>query len=290
MGEEVRLVIDFETRSRADLKKTGPWVYAADPSTEVLCLAVKVDDVTNGPPRIYVPQEGLARTTAGDVLPLMAPGRVGDLIAEADEVEAHNAEFERAVWHHVCHKRWGWPDLPFEKLRCSAARASMCSLPRALGQACEVLGLPQQKDMEGKRIMLRFCKPQKKRDGSTYWYEDPADFVKLCRYCLQDVEAEYALSRALPPLPPLELEIWRLDQEINRRGIRVDRKAAEAMVYEIAKEEAKLLAEFRKLTDGKVSSPKQVEAFLEYLHTEFNVELDDLRKQTVADALEDGDE
>ena len=35
---------DFETRSKADLKKVGAAVYAADPSTEITWLAYAVDD------------------------------------------------------------------------------------------------------------------------------------------------------------------------------------------------------------------------------------------------------
>ena len=35
---------DYETRSQVDLKKVGAHRYAADPSTEVLCMAFAVDD------------------------------------------------------------------------------------------------------------------------------------------------------------------------------------------------------------------------------------------------------
>ena len=43
---------DFETRSKADLKKVGAAVYAADPSTEILCVAYAVDD---GPVQLWRP-------------------------------------------------------------------------------------------------------------------------------------------------------------------------------------------------------------------------------------------
>ena len=35
--------IDFETRSRVDLKKVGAWAYAMHPSTEIMCLAYSLD-------------------------------------------------------------------------------------------------------------------------------------------------------------------------------------------------------------------------------------------------------
>ena len=40
--------IDFETRSAVDLRKTGVYKYASDPSTDIWCMAYKApwsDDV-----------------------------------------------------------------------------------------------------------------------------------------------------------------------------------------------------------------------------------------------------
>ena len=38
---EYSLILDFETRSEIDIRKTNPYVYATHPSTEVLCMAFK---------------------------------------------------------------------------------------------------------------------------------------------------------------------------------------------------------------------------------------------------------
>ena len=43
---------DIETRSKVSLKKVGAHKYAADPSTEVLCVAYAVDD---GPVQLWRP-------------------------------------------------------------------------------------------------------------------------------------------------------------------------------------------------------------------------------------------
>ena len=43
---------DYETRSRAILKNVGTHRYAADPSTEILCVAFAVDD---GPVQLWLP-------------------------------------------------------------------------------------------------------------------------------------------------------------------------------------------------------------------------------------------
>lgn len=288
------ITIDFETRSEADLKALGPWNYAAHPTTEILMLAIKVNDED---PLIWLPTstaaQGLQLAQMYSHRKTITGNEMFALLHDGDvKIEAHNAEFELAMWHHVMHKRHGFPDLHLSSVYCSAAKAAACSIPRSLGEACSVLGLPQQKDKEGSAIMMRFCKPQKKRKGgktTSYWHWDDAEFEKLCDYCLQDVNAERALSLALPDLNATEREVWKLDQIINRRGIRVDVEAARAMVAEISKCEAELLLEWRRLTNGRVSSPKQVQATIDYLSEEFGVDLEDMRKQTIIEALDEID-
>lgn len=44
------LSIDIETYSEVDLRKSGVYRYAEDPSFEILLLAVSID---NGPVRVY---------------------------------------------------------------------------------------------------------------------------------------------------------------------------------------------------------------------------------------------
>ena len=51
--EQRTLHRDYETRSRASLKKCGALRYAADPSTKFLCMAYAVDD---GPVQLWRPR------------------------------------------------------------------------------------------------------------------------------------------------------------------------------------------------------------------------------------------
>ena len=44
--------IDFETRSKVDLKLVGAWVYSEHPSTEILCMKYAVD---KGPINMWLP-------------------------------------------------------------------------------------------------------------------------------------------------------------------------------------------------------------------------------------------
>lgn len=269
----MNLTIDFETRSACDIKKHGAWVYSEDPTTEVLCLACKWEGQK---PWVVIPsdKEKVAATM--------------NAIARATTILAHNVSFEAAIWQNVCVKRYGWPPLLAGRLRCSAAKASMHALPRALGNAGDALMLPQQKDPMGYRIMMKMCRPRQPKitedPNGLYWQEDPKDFEMLYKYCIQDVIAEEALSNALRDLPEKELKIWQLDQVINARGIQVDLVAAHAMLAMVAEHEGKLLKELVRLTNGGVRTAKQVEQLRGHLRA-LGVDLPDLTVATVTAAL-----
>ena len=85
---------DIETRSVLDLKTVGAWRYAADPTTEVLCVAYAVDD---NPVQIWAP---------GDPIPNEFTEAAHD---PTWTVVAHNDQFETAVEHLLLHSRFGWP-------------------------------------------------------------------------------------------------------------------------------------------------------------------------------------
>jgi DNA polymerase len=268
----MKLTIDFETRSIVDLKKHGAWVYSEHPTTEILCLACKWE----GQPAWIVTPKETEKIKA-----------TMNAIAQATTIEAHNVQFEYALWVNVGVKKYGWPPLSLEKLRCSAAKSSMHSLPRALGNACAALGLAQQKDDFGYRIMMKLCKPRKPRMGEPeglYWNEDPIDLDMLYRYCMQDVIAEEALSKVLRDLPVQELKIWQLDQVINARGVQVDLPGARKMLEMVAEHEGKLLRKLTKLTYGNVRTAKQVEQLRGYLRG-LGTDLPDLTAATVKNAL-----
>lgn len=288
----MKLTIDFETRSACDLKKAGQWRYAEHPTTDVLCLAIKVDDK---PARIWIPEKfrvydlGLKGCELTDL-------DVVKLILSADEIEAHNTEFELAIWHHIMHKRYGFPDLPMEKMRDSMAKCAMHDLPMGLDQAGEVLNLPIKKDREGHLLMMKMCKPrkpltaEKKLDpdweSKLWWHEKPEDIKRLCEYCMKDVEAEACLSNHLRDLSPYEWKVWQMSIEINRRGVLADTQSAKNVVTCIERYTEKLLEEFKKLTGGKVSSPKQVKATVDYLKTK-GCHMTGLTKQQVSATLKD---
>lgn len=266
------LIIDFESRSKVDLKRAGVFRYAEDPSTSVLCLAYAIDKL---PVSLWLPGEDM-------------PKDLKYYIGYGFTVEAHNAMFERAIWRSIMVKEpFGWPDIPDKQWRCSAARSAALALPRNLEGVGTALGLPIQKSLDGKRIMMKLSHPRTptKNDPSE-WNMDREDFHTLYRYCLQDVEAERCLSNVIPQLSAIEQKVWVLDQTINERGIRVDMEAVKSALFMIDQFTEKLLAEFQQLTGGKIDSPTQRDKVLAWLRQE-GVHIAGLTKNDIIDTLED---
>lgn len=271
------LTMDLESRSRVDLRGCGMYVYAADPSTDIMCFAFKIDQEE---PLLWVPEK-FKRLLAGSPLSTTTDEVFIQAVNSADEIEAHNAGFEAIMWQEIMVQRYGFPALPFDKIRCSAAKAAYYALPRSLDGLGKALELDVKKDTTGYRIMMKMCKPN--RAGA--WNEDPKDFEKLCVYCIRDVDTEHAASSRLIELPEEELNTWRLDQIINNRGIYVDVSAINNLIAKVAKKESSLLLEVQAITGGVVNSVKQVQATRAWLK-EQGLELKDLSKGTVSNALE----
>lgn len=265
--------IDFETRSELDVTQVGAWRYAAHPSTEILCLAYKF---SKEPAQLW---------KAGTPFPDALTQR----IQAGELVESHNAGFERAIWALVIPRQVPKaPPIPLSQWRCSAAKASVCALPRALEQAGLALRLSIQKDAAGNKVMRKLCKPRKPtKNNPAKWHNDAKDFEKLYSYCLQDVDVEEALSDCLPPLSPTELQVWRLNERMNERGIYCDTKTVRAAFRVVAKRTQQLNDEIQQLTNGEIDSANQVAALRAYLNNKLGCFTPDLRKERLAELLED---
>jgi len=276
------IFLDFETRSECDLKKAGSWAYSQHPSTEVLCMAWAVED---GPVKLWTPYQVVPFYFHEKITPdTMAFDAAFPVMTE---FEAHNSFFEKAIWKNIMVPKAAWPEIPDKNWSCSAAKASAHSLPRALDKAGSALGLSIQKDQEGKRIMMKLCKPRKPtKNNPAVWHEDPADYQKLYEYCMDDVRAERALSKALRDLNPMEQKIWHLDQKINERGLRVDMEAVEAAMDITAKYIEKGNAVLPDWTDGAVSKATENAKLLKWVQSK-GVQTDNITKDTVTALRQD---
>ena len=245
---------DYETRSRAILRKVGANRYANDPSTEILCAAYAVDD---GAVRLWVP---------GNPVPL-------EFIEAARNprwvLAAHGDHFENAIEQHVLAPQHGWPLIEVERHRCSMSMSLAAGLPARLSAAADALELANRKDAAGERLMHQTSKPRRARQdedpAGTYWFDDPERLHRLYDYCGQDVEVERELYGRLLPLSPGEQALWVLSSRINERGFCVDRKFAEA-ARQIAQAAApEIDQELAEITGGVVTGINQVARLLEWL-------------------------
>lgn len=267
--------IDFETRSAIDIKM-GPWRYASDKSTSILCMGYKIGDA---PRRIWRP---------GDDMPDFVKNRLWDFFI----VRAHNAMFEKAVWRQILVKRLGWPDIPAGVWKCSAAKCAAHALPRDLERACLVMNTAVQKDTEGKRIMMKLSKPRKptKHNPKTWWEPEdaPEDFAALYKYCGVDVEAEACLDGKVRDLTDTEERIWQLDQEINSWGVYLDQDAVRGAIKIIKEYEAACWPRLEELSGGDFNSTAQLLAIKRWL-SEKGFPTEKLDKDSVTGMLERDD-
>lgn len=217
--------LDFEAYSELDITEVGAIKYAQHDSTERLCMSWRTDaehgfwvseTIPNGPEE-FVPLRRLFNTASLN--------RLFKILSNPDVlVEAHNAMVERVLWNWHGVYFDDWPEIAFERWRCSAAKAAACALPRALGDLGRALGLDVVKDEEtGARLMSKLTRPGKdgKRQKATQ-----EEWEQFYQYCEQDTAAERAASRAIPDLSPMELRVWQMDQRTNLRGFRVDVEGA----------------------------------------------------------------
>jgi Casjensviridae DNA polymerase len=217
------LHLDFESRSLVELRgkfSVGLWNYATHPSTQILMLAFAFDD---GPVNIWF----LGKPLPKDLKDALEDPKV--------EITAFNSAFERyLLWHKMGY------EIPASRFQDPQASGRYLSLPASLAEQGEVLGLPPelQKDKRGEELIDLFSKPQRKKlrgQEPIYYFRNeetnPKEWGEFCEYCKQDVRAEREIIRRQKllgafPLPPLERDIWLLDQKINDRGMPTSREFA----------------------------------------------------------------
>lgn len=259
--------LDFETRSELDVRKVGAWVYATHASTDILCAAFCCLNPREQDPAMFT-------WRPGGSLEVFAP-----FFDESAIIHAHNAEFERAIWKHVMALKYGLPDIPIRQWRCSAAQAAYHAHPRKLENVAKALKLTQQKDMDGHKLMLKYTKPSK------YGFlSNPQDEARIVEYCIDDVAAEVELTRTVPEMPWQEQLVWQLDQQINERGIPIDRESIQAIIdlHKIHKKRG--ADEMRRITNNAVQTPQQVAKILAWLESR-GFPLSDLQRETVEWAI-----
>jgi DNA polymerase len=226
--------IDFETRSRCDLKAKGVYNYAQDLSTEVLCMSYAFDD-------------GEVQTWTSGPL----PDFTGHMIY------AHNAAFERLIFWYVLQQNY-----PLESFYCTATQARANCAPGGLEDVGRFAGATMKKDHRGAQLIRLLSIP--KADGT--FNNDPTLMAEMIAYGEQDVRAMRAVSKAMRPLSADELTDYHVNERINDRGLMVDLPLCHAAVKYAGAEMDEIQTIVAEVTEGAITSvrsPKMREWVLE---------------------------
>ena len=237
------LWIDFETRSRCDLRTRGVYNYAQDPSTQVLCMSYAFDDakvVTWTPDQPF-------------------PAEVANF---KGQIRAHNAAFERLIFWYVLSPDKGIPELKLEQFYCTAAQARANCAPGSLEDVGRFASTNMRKDHRGNQLIRLLSIP--KLDGT--FNDDPTLMAEMIAYCEQDVRAMRAISQALRELSPDELLDYHVNERINDRGVLLDKPLAESAIRYASQELEEIESLVSDITQGEISSvrsPRMKEWVLE---------------------------
>lgn len=277
----MRLWLDTEARSRVPIR-LGNVKYATAVETTMLQYAI-----ADGPIVII---DMLTKNVPGRALQL---AKLNASILKADEVWAHEAEFDRTVLDAT-----KVLDIPERKWRCTAALARMHGLPGGLDKLCAIFKVPEQfAKLQGKDIGSVFWSPRK--DGEYNTPEThPKEWAEFLRYGGRDVEAMRFVWRKIPKwnATPRMWSVWRLDYRMNHRGVAMDLRLAESAVAATTRAKARMAARTAKLSriqasglegdESAVEATTQRDRLLAYM-ADFDVTLPDLTADTVERRLED---
>lgn len=263
-------LIDFETRSYLSVKDVGAWRYAEDSTTEILCMGWKF---------VGTNRRGMWVPGINDF-----PQEVLDHIEAGGMFEAHNVQFERAVWILILHRRFGLP-VP-KRWKDTLAACAYRGIPLGLDDAGRALNLPIQKDKRGKYLLQTLCMPKwgTKKEPDRIYREDWDLMQELYDYCDTDLDSEESLGLTIGDLPPPEYGLWMLDQRINQRGVQLDVEAVQAALEVIGIVEKQLNDELQKITGGAVERASQRDRLINWLN-EQGLAVPDMTKDTIENLL-----
>ena len=283
------LSIDLETKSGTDLSKSGVYRYVEDDDFEILLFGYSI----NGG-EVSVVDMACGEQIPEDVLRAVADENIVKW--------AFNAAFER-----ICLSTWlrkHRPDLfasysiPEDSVgnylnpvswRCSMIWAAYIGLPLSLEGVGAVLKLQDQKMSEGKALIKFFsvpCKATKTNGGRTWNRPEhaPDKWATFKAYNKRDVEVEMSIQKALArfPVPDSVWEEYHISEEINDRGIGLDKQMVKQAIELDALSRDELSAEMQRLTN--MDNPNSVAQMKLWL-ADHGLEVESLDKKAVKELL-----
>ena len=258
------LGIDIETYSSRDLGKCGVYKYVEAPDFAILLFAYSVDGG----------EVACVDLAQGEKLPAEIRAALTD---PAVTKTAWNAAFER-----ICLSKYLGLDKPLDpaQWKCTMVRAARMGLPLALGQCAEVLRLAEGKMTEGKALIRFFSVPG--RNGVRHMPGAAPDrWDTFKQYCIRDVEVEQALLTKVRRLEPaaFDEELYIADQEINDRGVLIDRELVDNAARFDSEYKAELLKEAQQISG--MENPNSAAQIKEYLKRTTGRYFESIGKKTI---------
>lgn len=233
MSKIHNLSIDLETFSSVSLKDCGVYKYAESQDAEILLFGYSAD----GAP-VTVIDVAQGEKIPEDILAALSDDTVTKW--------AYNATFERiflSIWlqrnYPEYFSTYSIPDDTVRKYldpsswKCTMTWAAYMGLPLSLKQVGAVLKLSEQKMSEGKNLIRFFSVPRTPTKNNPATRNYPADapdrWETFKEYNKRDVEVEMQIQQRLSrfPVPDFVWDEYHLSEEINDRGILIDRTMVE---------------------------------------------------------------
>ena len=283
------LSIDIETYSSMELPKCGVYKYTEAPDFDILLFGYSAD---GGPVQMVDLASG--ETITDEVVAALTD----DMVTKW----AFNAQFER-----ICLSRWlrdhgGFDNTGYSNpedsdgnyldpaaWKCTMIWSAYMGLPLSLEGVGTVLGLGKQKLTEGKDLIRYFCQPcapTKTNGGRTRNLprHAPDKWTAFKRYNIRDVEVEMSIQDKLArfPVPDAVWEEYRLDQQINDRGVAIDRELVRQAIEMDARSRAELTTAMKALT--ALENPNSVQQMKQWF-SDNGLTIDSLGKKEVMELL-----
>lgn len=270
--------IDYESRSRTNLKTEGLAKYIHDPSTQVLMAAWDYNDSGN----IDFWDVSMSKRPPKDFVDMLRDPKILKW--------AFNAQFERKMTENILGIK-----VDPRSWRCTMVLAYMMGFSGGLEQVGRALGFDPEKlkDPIGDKLIGMFSKPRKPTKKEPYEWRDfithPDEFEQFGGYNRQDVRAETAIGRRLSKYPILESEweAYYLDQYINDTGLTIDAKFAQAALDCAERYKPRLIEEMKDITG--LANPNSQAQILPWL-TDRGYHFEDMRAETVEQAIREADQ
>lgn len=288
--------IDIESYSDVNLAKCGVYKYAESPAFEILLFGYAVD---GGEVQVVDLAQGES-----------IPDEILEALTDESVTKwAFNASFERVCLsrylsdlgmsldpfydHHPLSRECaqflnpaGW--------KCSMVWSAYMGLPLSLEGVGTVLNLDSQKMKEGKDLIRYFCVPckeTKSNGGRTRNLPQhaPDKWALFKSYNKRDVEVEMAIQERLRnyPVPESVWDEYHIDQEINDRGIAIDRTLAENAIAIDARSRDSLMAALKEKTG--LENPNSVIQMIGWLE-KYGMKTESLGKKQVQELLKTAEE